>query len=176
MVDGNVGLFENRSALKLVGSHFVVSGLDRNAEPVGMPFEIFHELQYTAWDGSEVVVVELLVFCGDVSHEGPAGLGQIGAGLEQSFVHEKILLFPSQRHVDLCDILVEELTHVDSGFVEGKQRFEQRGLEVERFTCVGDENAGDTECLVENEGGRARVPCRISSGLERVAKTSGREA
>ena len=43
MVIGKVGLLKDRSKLKLIGSHLVVTGLGRDAETVALYFQIKHE-------------------------------------------------------------------------------------------------------------------------------------
>ena len=175
MIDGDVGFLEYRRAFELIRGHLVVPGLDRDAEAVGLQFEVFHVFEHAARNGSEIVVVELLVFGRDVPHQRTSGLRQVGTGQKQRFVHQEIFLLPAQRDIDLPYVLVEQLTHFDGGFINGLQRLEQRRFEVERFAGVGDEYAGDTECPVENERGRRRVPSRITARFERVAEASGRE-
>ena len=176
VVDGDVRFLEHRSAFELVGRHFVVPGLERNAEPVGLLLEVLHEFEYPVGDRSEIVVVELLVLGRDMAHQRPSGLHQVGTGQKQRLVHQKILLFPAQRHVHLVDVLVEILAYLDGSLVDRRQRFQQRGFEVERFARIGDEYAGNTERLVEYECRRGGVPCRVAPGLERIAQPSVREA
>ena len=73
MVYGKVALLEYRGNLKLVRCHLVVARLAWDRQFEGLDFEIFHECLHTVGDGSEVVVVHLLVLCRVVSHEGSAG-------------------------------------------------------------------------------------------------------
>ena len=96
MVYRKVALLVYRSKLKLVRSHLVVAGLARNAKLKSLHFEVFHESLDTFRNGSEVVVVHLLVLCGVVTHERASGKQQVGTCGIKTFVHEEILLFPSQ--------------------------------------------------------------------------------
>ena len=61
VVYGQVGLLEDGSQLKLVGSHLVVTGLTGDAQFEGADFQILHEGLYTVGDGAEIVVFHLLV-------------------------------------------------------------------------------------------------------------------
>ena len=158
VVDRDVGLFEHRSTFELVGCYFVVAGFNRNAEPVSLFFELLHIFQYAARDRSEIVVVELLVFCRDVPHQRPSGLHQVGTCEEERFVYQEVLLLPAQRDVHLFDIFVEILADILCGFANHLQRFEQRGLEVERFARISDKNAWDAEGFVDDKGRRRRIP------------------
>ena len=44
VVDGQVGLLEDRSKLELVRGHLVVTGLARNAEFESLDLDVLHEL------------------------------------------------------------------------------------------------------------------------------------
>ena len=61
MIDGEVGLLEDRSKLKLVGGNLVVTSLARNTEFEGTNLKILHESLNTIEDSSEIVVFHLLV-------------------------------------------------------------------------------------------------------------------
>ena len=61
MVDGKVGLLEDRSQLKLVGCHLVMTGLAGYAEFQSLDLEIAHKGCNALGDGTKVVVVHLLV-------------------------------------------------------------------------------------------------------------------
>ena len=61
LVVGEVGFAIDGCELKLVGSHLVVARLEGDAEAVGADFNVAHERCHTRGDGTEVVVVELLI-------------------------------------------------------------------------------------------------------------------
>ena len=62
LVDGGGDFGKHGGAFKLVGSHFVMTGLERNAQLVGLGFKVFHEQGHAGRDGPEIVVGQLLVF------------------------------------------------------------------------------------------------------------------
>ena len=68
MVVGEIGLLEDGRELKLVGRHFVVTGLDRDAKAVRFDFKVKHEGFHTRGNGAEIVVLELLVLGALVAH------------------------------------------------------------------------------------------------------------
>ena len=68
VVDSQVGFLEDRSALKLVRSDLVVTSLAGNAKLQSLNLEVFHEGLNTLGNGSEVVVVHLLVLGRAVAH------------------------------------------------------------------------------------------------------------
>ena len=96
LVIGEVGFPEDRRQLELVRGNLVVAGLDRNAEFVSGNLEIPHKCGHTAWDGAEVVVVQLLVLGGVVSHQCPAGNHQVRTGGIEFLIHEEVFLLPAQ--------------------------------------------------------------------------------
>ena len=61
MINGEVGLLEDRCQLKLVWCYLVVASLARNAEFESLNLQVFHECLDTLRDGTEVVVIHLLV-------------------------------------------------------------------------------------------------------------------
>ena len=69
--------------------------LDRDAQLVAFSFQVFHKLLYTGGNGSEIVVVQLLVLCAFVSQQGTFRQRQVGTGGIEVFVYQEILLFPA---------------------------------------------------------------------------------
>ena len=61
LVVGEIGLAEDRSELELVWSDLVVPCLERNPETVSGNLKVAHELGHTGRNGTEIVVVQLLV-------------------------------------------------------------------------------------------------------------------
>ena len=61
MVNGKVSLLEYRSQLKLVWCYLVMTCLTRYAQLKSLYLQILHEGSHTLRDGTEVVVVHLLV-------------------------------------------------------------------------------------------------------------------
>ena len=52
MVDSEVGLFEDRSQLELVGGYLVVAGLTGNTQLEGLNLEVAHKGGHTLRDGT----------------------------------------------------------------------------------------------------------------------------
>ena len=95
VVVGKVGILKDRRQLKLVGSYFVMAGLDRDTQFVTFDFQFFHKSCDTWGDGAEIVVLQLLVFGRGVSHQGTSGQTKVRAGIVQCRVDEEIFLFPA---------------------------------------------------------------------------------
>ena len=70
LVDGQIAFFVYGCELELVWCHLVVARFAWNAQFESLYFEVFHKLGHTSGNGSEVVVVHLLVLGRVVSHEG----------------------------------------------------------------------------------------------------------
>ncbi len=166
VVDSQVGLLEDRSELKLVGSHLVVTGLTRNAQFEGLDLEVAHEGGDTLGDRSEVMVVHLLVLGRVVTHQGAACQQQVGTGGIEAFVDKEILLFPTEVRGNLLHSGVEIMADIDGGHVDGMQGTQQRCFIVEGLTAIGDEDGGDTQRVVDDEHRRCGIPCRVTTGLE----------
>ena len=131
VVYGQVALLIDGGQLKLVGGNLVVTGLAGNAQLQRLYFEVFHEGGHTRRNGTEVVVFQLLVLGGLVSHQGASGQQQVRTCGVQAFVNQEVLLFPTQVRVNLLHVGVEVVTYVYRSLVYGTQRFQQRCLVVE---------------------------------------------
>ena len=101
-----------------------MAGLDGYAQFQRLYFKVFHKGSHTGGDGSEVMVFQLLVLAGFVSHQGAPGQQQVGTGGIQSFVYQEVFLFPAQvRHYFLY-VRVEVAAYVYSCLVHCTQCFE----------------------------------------------------
>ena len=123
VIVGQIGLFKNRGKFELIGSHLVVTGLDRNAQLQAFVFEIGHESDDPRGDRPEIVIFQLLIFGTFVSHESSAGKYQIGTSRIQTFIDQKIFLFPTQIGIDVLYIFVEISTYGRCRFVYAIQCF-----------------------------------------------------
>jgi hypothetical protein len=175
LIDGEVGLTENRRQLKLIGCHLVVPGLQRNAIFICFKLHLPHECCYPGRYRSKIVILQLLVLGTLVPHQCPAGEVKIGPGIIEGLVDKEVLLFPTQVGIDLFHFRVEEPANLYCSLVNSRQRFQQRGLVIESFTRIGDENRRDTKGIVYNEGGRRRIPGGVSPGLKGIPDTSAGE-
>ena len=176
MVDGQIGLLVDGSELKLVGCHLVVAGLTGDAQLEGYNLQLAHERCHTCGNGTEVMVLHLLVLRGVVTHERAPSEQEVGTCGVEAFVDEEILLFPAEVGGDLLHRWVEVVTDVGSGHVHGMQGTQQRSLIVEGLACVRNENRGDAERVVDDEHRTGGVPRRIAAGLEGAADATRGEA
>ena len=69
MVHGKISVLEDGSHLKLVGCHLVVTCLAGYAQLQRLNLEVTHEGCHALGDGTEIVVVHLLVLGTVVAHE-----------------------------------------------------------------------------------------------------------
>ena len=95
MIDGEVTLLEDRSQLKLVGRYLIMTCLTGDGEFQGLDLQILHEGLHTVRDGTEVVVVHLLVLRTLMTHQRTTSHQQVRTGRVESLIHEEILLFPT---------------------------------------------------------------------------------
>ena len=119
VVNSQVALLEDRSQLKLVGCHLVVTGLHGDSQLQRLYLKILHKGLHTIGDSTKVVVVHLLVLRTLVSHQRTTRHQQVRTCRVETLVHEEILLFPSQVHLHLGHIVIEILANILSGLVHG---------------------------------------------------------
>ncbi len=174
--------FEQRRDLVLAGSHLVVPGLHRHAQPIQFPLRLGHEGQHPRRDGAEVVVLQLLPLGRLGAEQGALAGQQVGPPVEELPVHQEVLLLRSHRRDDPRDALVgaEDLEDAQCLLGERLHRAEQRDLGVQRLTGPGDEGGrnaeGDVVVAPHEEGRAGRVPSGVAAGLERGPEPAGRES
>ena len=168
MVNGQVALLKDRSQLKLVGCHLVVTCLHGDGQLQRLYLEVLHEGLHTVGDGTKVVVVHLLVLRTLVAHQRTTRHQQVRTGRVETLVHEEILLFPAQVHLHLGHVVIEILANILSGLVHGVDSTEQGSLVVQGLTRIGDKDGGDTQRVVDNKHGRCGIPGRVAACLEGV--------
>jgi len=117
VINGYIGLLELRRALELIGSHLVVTGLHRNAEPIGDVLEILHKLFDPLRNRAPVVILKLLILGRSMPHQRASCLHQVRTGIIESLIDEEIFLLPSESRINLCNILVKKLADPDSSSV-----------------------------------------------------------
>ncbi len=121
MVYGKIALLIDRCQLKLVWCHLVMTGLARNTEFKSLDFQILHESLNTLRDGSEVVVVHLLVLCRVVTHQGTAREHQVRTCRIEALIYQEVLLLPSEIGLHLLDLRVEVVAHLGSRLAHSVQ-------------------------------------------------------
>ena len=175
MVYGKIALLIDRCQLKLVWCHLVMTGLARDAEFERLYFQILHESLHTLRDGSEIMVVHLLVLRRVVSHQGTACEHQVRASRIETLIYQEVLLLPSEIGLHLLYLWVEVVAHLGSRLAQGMERAEQWSFVVQSLTGIRNKDGRDTEGIVDDEHRRCRIPCRIATSLEGVADTAVRE-
>ena len=151
VVDSQIGFLEDRSALKLVRSDLVVTCLAGNAKLQSLNLEVFHESLNTLGNGSEVVVVHLLVLGRAVAHQCAACQHKVRTCGIEILVDEEVLLLPSQVADTLLHVGIEIMTDIGSGNVHGVERAQQRCLVVQGLTGVRNEDRRDTQRVVDDK-------------------------
>ena len=152
-----------------------MAGLARDAEFECLDFQILHESLHTLRDGSEIMVVHLLVLCRVVAHQGTAREHQVGTCRVKAFIYQEVLLLPTEIGLHLLYLWVEIVAHLGSRLAQGMERAEQWSLVVQSLTGIRNKDGRDTEGIVDDEHRRCRIPCRIATSLEGVADTTIRE-
>ena len=107
MIDGQIRLFENRGTLELIRGHLV--------------FQFFHESRNPCRDGTEILILQLLILRGRMPHQRTTTQFQIGTGIVQSLIHQKIFLFPSQRGNHSLHVFIEILANIHCSPVDHGQ-------------------------------------------------------
>ena len=118
MVHCDIDFLKLWSTFELVRSHFIMPGLDRNAQSVGRIFKILHKGLHPLRNCSPIVVFELLVLGCRVAHKSPSGLNEVRAGVVKCLVHKEIFLLPTEGRENFGDILVEKLADIHSSLVK----------------------------------------------------------
>ncbi len=136
VVNGEVSFLEDRSKLKLVWSHLVVTCLAWDAKFESLNLKLLHEGCHTLWNGTEVVVIHLLVLSRVMSHECASCEQKVRTCGIQSLVNEEVLLLPSEIRLHLLHFGIEIVAYLSSGYVDCLQRTQQRRLIVECLTAV----------------------------------------
>ena len=175
VVDGKVCLLVDWSQLKLVGGYLVVAGLAGDAKLQCLNLNVAHEILHALRNGSEIVVVHLLVLGRVMAHQCAAGHHQVWTGTEQRLVNQEIFLLPTQVASHLLHLGVEILAYGGGCLIDGVQRFLQWHLVVECLTREGDENRRNHQRVANHKHRRSRIPGRIAAGLECGADAAVRE-
>ena len=136
LVVGEVALTVDRSELELVGRDFVVARLEWNTQPVTGNLELTHERCHARRDRTEIMVVQLLVLGGHVSHQGAPGNHEIRTGGVERLVHKEILLLPAEIAEYLPDLRVEHLANGQGRIGDGLEGLLERGLVVQGLSRI----------------------------------------
>jgi len=152
-----------------------MAGFQRDAISVGFKLHLFHERCHPRVYGAEIVVFQLLVFGTFMPHERPVCQTQIGACGVQSLIDQEVFLFPAEVWIDLFHIGIEKPTHLYGCFIYLWKCFQKGRFVIEGFTCVRDEDSGNTQCIVHDKCRGRRIPGCVPPRFEGVADTTAGE-
>ena len=178
MIARKIQFLEQRCNLVLGRRHFVVTRLGGNAKPPERFLHIGHKRKNPMFDGTEIVVIQLLMLRRRRSEQSPSGLHKVGTRKVKVLVDQKIFLLDSER----------DFRHVFAGFAETpdeppdrfRQRlsgFQKRSLLIKRLARIGTECCRNTERgtvrVALDERGAGRIPGGITARFKRGAETAG---
>src|SRR5688572_15739755 len=123
MIHGQVHFFKYRGTLKLAGCYFIVTRTKRNTQLITLIFKVAHKGIYPFRNGTKIMVLQLLAFSGAMAKYSTTTHDQVRAGIEKSFVHYEVLLFPSQGWCYSLYIPVEIVAYINSSLVKGFKSF-----------------------------------------------------
>src|SRR6476620_823274 len=182
MITRDVTRLEQGRDLVLAGRYLVVPGLDRNSQPVELPFRLSHECQHSGRDGPEVMVLELLTLRRLGSEQRALAGEQVGPPEEQLAIDQEVfLLWPNRgEHPRNTLIGPKDLENAKRLLRQRLHRPQERDLGVECFSRPGDKGRGNAQgdvVVTSHEKGRAGgVPRGIAPGFERCPEPTRGEA
>ncbi len=145
------------------------------SEAVSFIFELLHKGKHPLWNGSKIVIFQLLIFGRCMTKEGSAGQHQVWPGKIQRSIYKEILLLPSQRGINFCDVGIKKTTNIHRCPVDGVHSFQQWSFKIKGFTGIGDKYGRNTEGPVHDKRGRRGIPGCISTRFEGTANTAAGE-
>jgi hypothetical protein len=181
VVDGDVGLLEERRHLELRRRDLVVPRRDRDAELVELMLHLGDARLHALRNSTEVVILELLPARRRRADQRAAGHDEIRAHREMAAVDDEVLLLGPERRVDAVHAgVAEQLEQRDRAIGQHVGAAEQRRHLVECDAVVPDEHGWDAErarpSRLEDEHRAGGVPRRVATGLPGGAEAAGGEA
>src|SRR6059058_2196451 len=144
VVHGEIGLLEIGSHLELTGSHFVVSGGDRNAELVKLELRFRDAALNSLRNAAEVVILELLAARWRCANESASAHHEVRTHPEMRAVDKEILLLgPESREHPLHSLIAEQVEKRDRSLGKNVGAAKEWCHFVECFTVVADEHRRD---------------------------------
>ena len=177
IVHGDIGGVENGRKLVLGGSHLVVLGLGEDAVRPERFVQIVHIFGNAGLQNAEIMIFKLLSSGRGSAEQRSARQNQIFPLFEHRPVHEEIFLFGSDRRRHLLAVDAKQFENTFGGAAYRGHRFQKRRFFIQRFARIGNENGGNVERSLFDEGGRGGIPSRIAArraGGAGAARRKGR--
>ncbi len=91
-------------------------------------------------------------------------------------IDQEVFLLPAKGGDHLVHVFHKIPADLNGGLIHRTQRPQQRGLEIQGFSRIGNKDRWDTKGLIHYEGRGSRVPGCVAPGLERIPDATAREA
>ena len=175
VINRQVAFLVDRCQLKLVWCNLIMACLARYGQLKCLYLQILHKCLYTIRNCTKVMVIHLLILGTLMSHQSPASQHQIRTCRIESFIYQKVLLFPTEVYLNLGNIIIEQTANICCRLIYCMKCSQKWCFVVQSFACIGNKNCRDTECVVNNKHGTCWVPSGITTSLEGITNTSIRE-
>ena len=176
VVHSHVGSVKDRGQFVLCRSHFIVLGLDRNAQFPELFIEIVHIRGYLWFQYAKIVIFHLLTFRGRGAKKGAATEEQVFSLLIEIFIHKKILLLGSDSRIDFFDALItKKVKDFQRLSIERFHRTKKRRLFIQRLSTIGAECCWYIQRAIFDERRRRWVPGGVAASLKGRPQSSGWE-
>ncbi len=180
VIDGEVGVLEDRRDLVLTRRDFVVPRLHRHADLEQLELGFRHAREHARGDVAEVLIFHFLALRRLGAKERAAGIDQIGTREIEVAVDQEVFLLGTAGGEHALGGRAEQLQHAHRLLRHRFHRAQQRRLLVERLTGPAHERGRndqrDAVAAVEEQPRRAgRIPRRVAARLEGGAHAAGRE-
>ena len=152
-----------------------MTGFYRNSEQHTFLLQISHIRQSSGWNGTKIMVVQLLSFGRSVAQQSSSGHDQIGTRIGQGTVHQKVFLFPTQSGGHFFHVFVEIFTYFRGCLVYGRKSSQKRNFVIQSFSCIGNKNRRNTQSGSVYECRRCGIPSGVTSCLKSISNSSVRE-
>ena len=96
VINRKVHFFKNRSTFKLCRCYFIVTGAQEEYLIYRLRSQNPHESIDSFRNGTKIMIFQLLSFCRAMTKNGSAAKYQVRPCIEQSFINNKIFLFPTK--------------------------------------------------------------------------------
>ena len=145
VIDGDVGVLEDRRDLVLARRHFVVARLDRHADLEQLELRFGHAREHALGDRAEVLILHLLALRRLGAEERAAGVDQVGTREIEVAVDQEVLLLGTAGREHALGGRAEQLQHAHRLLRDRLHRAQQRRLLVERLTGPAHERRRNDE-------------------------------